>query len=296
MRILLHCNMRMDGSDFRWGLFTTLLRKHHIWHYTLGQDIIDPYNKMKPDLLISVKGCIPRNLKDRIKKDGCKTIQLFPDDLDLIERSLLLVPQFDYYFTNSGAALKVYHQNGFVNVKVCCFAVDQVLIKKAFKQSQYECDIIFAGDDNHKRYRYTYLNALKGLDLKVYGKWSKEVYGLTHKTLYGQDYFSALKSSKIGIDFSQSAAGFMNVKAKTFELTSAGCFVLANKFKEMENYFEYGKEIIGFESPEDLREKVEYYLKHEKERLKIAEAGHARFLKDHTWEKRIQFVFRECGL
>jgi spore maturation protein CgeB len=288
--------MWMDGSDFRWGLFTTLLRKHKVWHYTLNQDFIKDYSIYRPDLFISFKGSIPPELKDQMKADGCKTIQLFPDDPDEYEKGKVLAREYDHYFTNSLQALEWYHRDGFGDVKICAFAVDEKLVERVKPGKEFKCDILFAGGDNKKRYRYTYLNALAGLDLKVFGKWNRAVYGLQNRVILGDDYFSALKSCKIGIDLSESGAGYMNVKAKTFELAAAGCLVVSNKFEEMERYFEYDKEIVGFSSPVELKKKCEYYLEHEDERLRIAQAGQKRFYNDHTWCKRLKYIFKEIGI
>jgi len=178
-------------------------------------------------------------------------------------------------------------------VDVCCFATDEKFIEKIKPDKQYEHDVIFAGKPIP--YRHPILNRLEGLDLGVYGKgWRPSVYGYTGRLLKDKEYFSALKSCKIGIDFSVSGSGYLNVKSKTFELAAAGIMIMTNKFSEMQNYFRYGVEIVGFENPDDLREKCEYYLDHEAERIAIAENGHARFLQEHTWAKRIQQVFKEC--
>ncbi len=296
MRILVYTNLWMKESDARYGFIQTLKRKHDVLHCTLDKNIIEANAEFRPNIIISFKGEIPFEAVEIIKDARCKTIQLFPDDPDLMLRGMQLYPGFDYFFTNSIQAQKEYHRLGFDRVKVCGFGVDPELVKASKFNKKYECDIMFAGGDNHKRYRYTYLNALRDLDLKVYGKWSKDVHGLQNEILYGKAYFSALKSCKIGIDLSQSAAGFMNIKWKTFELAASGALVMANKFDEMNNYFEYDKEIVGFSSAKELREKCEYYLEHEVEREKIARAGYKRFMKDHTWEKRIEYIFKECNI
>jgi spore maturation protein CgeB len=66
--------------------------------------------------------------------------------------------------------------------------------------------------------------------------------------------------------------------------------------EELEEFFEIGKEIVCYTGPEDLLEKIRYYLKHEDKRRAIAEAGKARCLKDHTWQKRFQTFFQHAGL
>jgi spore maturation protein CgeB len=301
MKLLLQSNIP-KFSNYRKGLLSTLKRSENLLvkQINLGEDLEKACDGFIPDVYLSVKQKLDHSMWQLLKRIGCKTIQLFRDDPDEFEKGLIIARQYDYYFTNSEKVIEKYKENG-INAKLCYFAIDEKMVEDVKPQDKYKCDIIFAGGDNKKRYRYTYLNALKGLDLKVFGKFNKDVYGKQDIMIYDSaEYFSALKSAKIGIDFSESGAGFMNVKSKTFELAAAGCLIMANKFKEMKNCFEYGKEIIGFTSPEDLRAKCEYYLSNSGdiigERLAIARAGHERFLKEHNWKKRLDFVFKECNI
>jgi spore maturation protein CgeB len=62
--------------------------------------------------------------------------------------------------------------------------------------------------------------------------------------------------------------------------------------------FEDGKEAVFFQSKEEMLEKLKYYLAHDKEREKIADAGFERGLKsgyDHTSRLKmvIDTVFNE---
>ena len=51
--------------------------------------------------------------------------------------------------------------------------------------------------------------------------------------------------------------------------------------------FEPGKELVCFETREDLREKIRYYLSHPDERMRIALNGQKRAREDHTYQKRM---------
>jgi spore maturation protein CgeB len=299
MRILLQCNIP-GTSDYRYGLLTTLQREHDVHHCSLNDFNCD-IDKFKPQLYISVKQYLTPEAMLNFKKLGCKTIQLFPDDPDEFIKSQYLYSQYDYIFTNSMLAMKNHHAIGYPNFKTLSFAVDEKLLEGIKPQDKYRCDVMFIGGDNKKKYRYEYLNALKGLDVKVYGKFQKDVYGKQNQSLSDyKDFFSALMSAKIGIDFSVSGSGYMNVKTKSFEIPACQTLMLVNEFEEMKNYYEYDKEIIGFTTPEDLRKKCDYYLQDDDkiigERLSIAQAGHKRFLKEHTWKKRLDFLFRECNI
>ena len=52
--------------------------------------------------------------------------------------------------------------------------------------------------------------------------------------------------------------------------------------------FEEDREIVMFRSPEELLEKVDYYLAHDRERRQIAEAGLKKVMRCYTYEKKMR--------
>ncbi len=74
---------------------------------------------------------------------------------------------------------------------------------------------------------------------------------------------------------------------RVMDIMGAGGFVITNYCEETLELFEEDKEIVTFKSPEELEEKVGYYLSHEKERKKIARAGYEKVLSCYTYEQKI---------
>jgi spore maturation protein CgeB len=85
------------------------------------------------------------------------------------------------------------------------------------------------------------------------------------------------------------------LKARNFEIPGCGGFCLTEYVEGLEHYYEIGKEIECFSTPEDAAEKIQYYLGHEKERERIAQAGFQRATRDHTWEKILKNIFEVIG-
>ncbi len=48
-----------------------------------------------------------------------------------------------------------------------------------------------------------------------------------------------------------------------------------------------GSEVAVFQDATDLRNRIQYYLKHPQEREAIARAGQTRVCRDHNIEKRV---------
>jgi spore maturation protein CgeB len=57
--------------------------------------------------------------------------------------------------------------------------------------------------------------------------------------------------------------------------------------------YEVGAEIETWASIEQVVRKTQHYLRADIDREKIASAGRARALRDHTWEKRFRFILQK---
>nr|HOO57656.1 glycosyltransferase [bacterium] len=112
-----------------------------------------------------------------------------------------------------------------------------------------------------------------------------------------------LPSVRISLGFSQAGEldltegkRILQVRLRDFEGPACGAFYVVEYMPELEHFYEIGKEIVCYESKEDLAGKIKYYLEHEDEREAIRKAGYERAVKDHTWQKRFADVFRQAGI
>ena len=86
------------------------------------------------------------------------------------------------------------------------------------------------------------------------------------------------------------------IKARHFEIPACGGFIITSPADDIEKYYEPDKEIVLYRSYGELKEKIRYYIAHETERKKIAEAARARTLRDHTYRKRFEEIFKAINL
>ena len=63
---------------------------------------------------------------------------------------------------------------------------------------------------------------------------------------------------------------------------ATGGFLITDYMPGLEKLFEIDREIVIYRSPEELREKIAYYLDQPEECREIAHRGRQRVLKDHT--------------
>jgi spore maturation protein CgeB len=78
------------------------------------------------------------------------------------------------------------------------------------------------------------------------------------------------------------------VNQRVFDVPAAGAFLLTDHRAQVECLFEPGREIALFHSPEEVPELLARYLTDAPERRRMAEAGRARVLAEHTYEHRLK--------
>ena len=88
-------------------------------------------------------------------------------------------------------------------------------------------------------------------------------------------------ASKIG--FNSSVLDDVNMRC--FEAPCAGAMLLTNRIKNDGLYeiFEEDKHAVFYDNNEEMIEKIKYYLEHDEERERIAQAGHERVVNHFTY-------------
>ena len=120
--------------------------------------------------------------------------------------------------------------------------------------------------------------------------------------LSDEDMVKLYSRAKINLGFStvgethRTGQKIVQVRLRDFEVPMSGGFYMVEYMQELEEFFEVGKEIVCYRDAADLAAKIKYYLAHDDERQAIQQAGHARCLRDHTWQKRLQASFEQMHL
>jgi spore maturation protein CgeB len=111
---------------------------------------------------------------------------------------------------------------------------------------------------------------------------------------YGQKLFNdaALKYAQSKIVFNIAMKNDVNMRC--FETLGSRSFLLTDRIDTIEEIFEDGKHLVLYDSLNDMVEKARYYLSHDDERRKIAEAGYRHVIQNHTFEKRLQFMLEKA--
>ena len=95
------------------------------------------------------------------------------------------------------------------------------------------------------------------------------------KTVWGDEYYRALISAKMGICI-YSRHNLNTNQLRPYELAYAGTFILAERSKDLVADFQDGVHCACFASPDELLTKAEQYLHNDGERLLISKAAKKR--------------------
>ena len=99
------------------------------------------------------------------------------------------------------------------------------------------------------------------------------------------------QASKINLNITMRPSE-TGLSLRVWDILGCGGFLLTNYQAEIPEYFEIGKDLETYESMEELEQKVQYYLTHDEERIRIAINGYDKVAKFHTYELRISEMIR----
>lgn len=81
------------------------------------------------------------------------------------------------------------------------------------------------------------------------------------------------------------------IPLRALDIMGAGGFLLSNYQPELAEHFRNGEELVLFESMEDMLQKADYYMHHDREREKIAKEGCKKVQLEFNYEKQLSKIF-----
>jgi hypothetical protein len=205
------------------------------------------------------------------------------------------VKQFDLIVTSFPHYVKYFRKIG-VNSEYLPLAFDERILNRINYHEPRHYDVSFIGSftPNHKIGTSIIRQVNKFVPIDIWGQGlffpipRFDLLKRYHGAAWALDMYRILAQSKIvinrHIDVSENYANNMRL----YEATGMGALLITDNKKNLGDLFEVGKEVIEYEDPEELVQKIKYYLEHDKEMAKIANAGQKRTLKDHVYTVRMR--------
>lgn len=112
---------------------------------------------------------------------------------------------------------------------------------------------------------------------------------IIHKSI---DYYSEMprvfRKSRINLNVTLRSIT-SGIPLRVYDILGAGGFCLTNYQEDIVQLFKAGEELVVFTNKDDMFNKVEYYLSHEKERLEIALNGREA-VKKFSYENVLKYI------
>lgn len=250
-------------------------------------EILKVASHYRPNLIFVIKGesLEPEFLK-KLKRENPNAVLInwFPDPINQWDLMVKISPFYDFYFDSDPQTVAMLKKIGRKNVYNLPFASEigasTDLVKKF--------DGSFVG--TFSPYRENYLKVLTSFNLNIWGdpRWfTSSLKNFVRGGRIGQkEMKDIIRRSKININIHHNVAR-SGTNLRTFEVVGSGGFLLSEYMPDLKRLFKIGSEIVCFRNQQELKAKADYFLKNEKERVKIAAQGFQKVRSTHSYNKRL---------
>ena len=237
------------------------------------------------DVVLVFKGSHldPADVGELRRRYGGRWVNWFPDDPHDHETSSRLAPAYDGFFTHDSSSLPRLRAAG-GRPRYLAFGCDPEYLRAPARAI---APLVFVGSRDPVRERV--VQALDDLGLAVWGP------GWPRGPVYGDAFVRALAGAAVGVNIHQQfgAAGDparygTGANMRVFELAAVGTPQLSDAKADIARHFTPGREIVLYESVEELRTRARDLLADEPARRSLAAAARERALREHTWRHRLE--------
>ncbi|GAB6991508.1 glycosyltransferase [Paenibacillus pini] len=269
--------------------------------------------KERPDLVLVLNGLhvFPENHMDsvrQIREMGIKTAVWFVDDPYFTQDTALLCTGYDSVFTHEMSCIPFYRDLGATNVHYLPLAVNPVMFKPQRCKPEHLYDVCFIGNAfwnrvaifdelapflNDKKVmiaggfwerlsqtrllqRSVHMGFIPPEETVHYYNGAKVVINIHRPTQQGQDNRNSFQLHGESIN------------PRTYEISACGAMQITDIRSDLSRHYRPGYDIETFETVEELKNKITYYLTHEEERLNMACRSLWTTSQEHTFESRMK--------
>lgn len=263
----------------------------------------------RPDLVIVLDGMeMPVEQVIELRANGIRTAIWLTDDPYYTDIMTNVVRHYDYVFTLEMNSADYYRSIGCPHVNYLPFGMFPGHYKPRTTSKGELNEVCFIGSAYWNRVHYfaPIFPALMSYNSRISGIWWDRVPGYEkyeQKISLGswmspEETADTYNQYKIVINMHrapddltvnnntlQIAAASPN--PRTFEIMGCATLQLTDVRSDLVSFYTPGVEIETYHSPQEMMQKIDYYLKHEAERREIALRGLARTLREHTYAHRL---------
>ncbi len=287
----------------------------------LLDDIKKNNSNKKIDVFFSYfySACIIPDVINEIRRMGIITINFYCNNIHQFDMVSEISPYYDYCMFPEKDAY-----NKYLKIQANPIHIQMAANPRVYRPYQVpkKYDVMFVGQKYLNRYDYISYLFNNNIDIHVWGPYwgqkeksfmrsvaellkprpiGKNIHGLLTDEemikMYSQSILS-LNFSEVLVQDNAEDSGYIkrHIRLRDFEGPMCGACYFTGYQEEIMEYYEVDKEIVCYETKEELLDKVKYYLKNPQQAEQIGIAGYKRATKDHTWENRFKKLFDKIGI
>lgn len=264
--------------------------------------LLEKAGEIKPDIFITYPGerIYPETIREMSERLNIRTVLWLGRDV-VFERTPNAVESFPYYdfvFTIDPPAVKKYKEHGAGRVyylPLGCYPPTHKKIELTEEdKKRFAAPVSFVGqlfDD-----RPEFLCQLESEKVNFWTHWWSN--GLKQKypqlspfyrgEARGMSMIKVLNGADIVLNVHRATNSYEGTNMRTFEAAGCAAFQLTEYKKEIGRMFKIGEEIEVYYDIDDLKRKIEYYLKRPDERADMALKAQQKAYAEHTYHHRFE--------
>ena len=273
----------------------------------LNKKLISTAIACKPDIFLEVGGWdILPDTVTKLKEMGIKTVLWTNDPPRIFKPIIQSAPFYDYVFTQGSEAYEILGKYNIKELHWMPFACDADFHRPVDltdeEKKKYGNAVCFVGSggDLYLQRREA-LTSLTDFDLGIWGPgWeSLPAKSPLRKVIRGgqtgpEEWVKIFSASKIVFhshyhDPSGKVPCFQ-ASPRVFEALACGAFFVCDNQRDVLRLFKSGEHLVVFNTAQELKEIIGYYLKHPAEAKIIAEKGRKEAVEKHTFKHRIKEI------
>jgi len=263
--------------------------------------LLELYEKEAPDFCFIVKGtCLYPDTLKKLKDKKIKLVSWSLDDMYAKHNRTfnydIGLKYYDLVVTAKSYNVDELKKLGAKKILFQYQAYDKDMHKPFENCTEKLWDVVFVGSFENERFESIKFLADNGIKINIWGhgwsfigeKYPNIIY--MGGEIFNEEFAKAFTCSKISLNFLRKINRDLHT-SRSIEIPACKGFMLAERTDEHKKLFTEDKEAVYFSGNKELLEKVSYYLSHDDERNKIAEAGYRRCINSgYTYDDRIKDI------
>ena len=212
------------------------------------------------------------------------------------------MPLYDHVFVLDSGLLPVLQAGGIrhlSHLRACADPEEHQPIEATPTDTAYEAEVCFVGAPYPDR--VAMLRALTNHHLRIYGLgWAGQDESLERcvstEPVYGRKKAKIYSRSRISLNV-HGPHMIRGENFRVFEVAACGGVSFSTASADLESCLTPDREVVLFEGPDDLSERIDDLLSRPAELAAVAGAGRRRVLAEHTYDHRAVSILDalECG-